>query len=300
MSNLLAAMLQQYEKNSTRNTNESGTTYNEKNYFSTYIPDKVKSATKIIRILPTADGSSPFIEVHCHSIKIEGKDRKFSCPKHEKNEDCPFCEARTELLSTGLESDKELAKKYNARKMYVVKIIDREDESHGPKFWRFNHDWRKQGVYDKIMGVVQAIAKTAAKDFTDKLTGRDLMITINRDQNNHAVISTISHLDPSPLSEDETQANEWVSDNRTWLSVYSIKPYDYLEIIVKGGTPTWDKASEKFIDKASVAEVDDSDDDDAIIMGKQATKADVKNPVKVVEPVAEVVTSEDAEDDLPF
>ena len=85
-------------------------------------------------------------------------------PKHEKDEDCPFCEAREALLSTGEAADKDLAKKYYPRLMYVVKVIDRDNEEDGPKFWRFNHDFRKTGILDKIMGVMSAISDSSAPD----------------------------------------------------------------------------------------------------------------------------------------
>lgn len=301
----LAAMLKQYENNSSSySKNSSAKEYDLKNYFTTHLPDKQKTATKRIRVLPTSDGSTPFREIHGHKMQVDGEWKTFVCLKHEKDEDCPFCEAREALLASGKESDKELAKKYGAKKMYVVKIIDRDNEADGVKFWRFNHDYRKQGIYDKIYGVLTAIKQ----NITDPQTGRDLMVMIARDQNNRPVVQSISHMDPSPLSDDAEVSAEWLSDTRTWEDVYSVKPYDYLEIIVKGGIPTWDKEAKKFIDKASVSSQESDDLDEELSLGTPNIKSNVTaasapaskaTKVAVVEP-DEDDDEKDEEDDLPF
>ena len=136
----LEAMLAQYESATTET--KAKTTFDLKNYFTTYLPDGINTAIKRVRILPVSDGT-PFIAVHVHSIQVEGKNRKFTCLAHESDLPCPFCEAREELLSTGEESDKELAKNYRPRLMYIVKVIDRENEADGPKFWRFPSNFKK-------------------------------------------------------------------------------------------------------------------------------------------------------------
>ena len=296
----LAAMLKQYEDNSSSySKNSSAKEYDLKNYFTTHLSDKQKTATKRIRVLPTSDGTTPFKEIHGHKMQVDGEWKTFVCLKHEKDEDCPFCEAREALLASGKESDKELAKKYSAKKMYVVKIIDRDNEADGVKFWRFNHDYRKQGIYDKIYGVLTAIKQ----NITDPQTGRDLMVMIARDQNNRPVVQSISHMDPSPLSDDAEVSAEWLSDSRTWEDVYSVKPYDYLEIIVKGGVPTWDKEAKKFVDKASITTQESDDLDEELSLGTPNVKPNVKVASKSTPVVTQTETEESAgedNDDLPF
>lgn len=295
----LDAMLAQYEKNNApRAVKTEAKVYDLKNYFNTYIPEGVKSATKQIRILPTADGSTPFVEVHAHKVLVDGEWKTFACLKHEKGEACPFCEAREALLATGKESDKELAKKYNARKMYVVKVIDRDHEDEGVKFWRFNHDYRKEGIYDKIIGVLNAIKK----DVTNAETGRDLLLTINRNQNNVPVVSAVASLDPSALSEDQELKELWLSDTRTWEDVYSVRTYDYLEIIVRGGIPVWDKEEKKFVDKAALStDNSDAELESELTMGVENVKANVQAAAATETPAMESSdASTDEEDDLPF
>lgn len=294
--NALDAMLAQYEKNNApRPVKTEAKVYDLKNYFNTYIKEGIKSATKQIRILPTADGSTPFVEVHTHKVQVDGEWKTFACLKHEKGEACPFCEAREALLATGKDSDKELAKKYNARKMYVVKVIDREHEDEGVKFWRFNHDYRKEGIYDKIIGVLNAIKK----DVTNAENGRDLLLTINRNMNNIPVVSAVASLDPSALSEDQETKDLWISDARTWEDVYSVRTYDYLEIIVRGGIPVWDKEEKRFVDKAALtSENADATLEAELTMGVENIKASLQ-VAETVETTT-VASTDEEEDDLPF
>lgn len=298
----LSAMLAQYESNSKPQTKTNSVKeYDLKNYFTTFLPEKVSSAEKRIRIIPNADGSSPFVEIHGHKAQVDGDFKTFICLKHQKNEDCPFCEAHDALRASGKETDKELAKKYNARRMYVVKLIDRDKPEEGIKFWRFNHDYRKLGIHDKIFGILKAVNK----DITHPETGRDLLVIISRDQNKRPVVQSIQHVDPTPLSENPEQAKAWLEDTRTWEDVYSIKPYDYLEIVVKGGTPVWDKEAKKFIDKVSVPENDTLEEE--VTLGVPNVKSNIvtATPTATSNATPEVTTqvvndAADEEDDLPF
>jgi hypothetical protein len=293
--NALTEMLAQYEKNNAPKYEKSeAKTYDLKNYFNTFLEKGVKSGTKTIRILPATNGGTPFVEMHAHKVLVDGEWKTFPCLKHEKGEDCPFCEARAALQATGKDSDKELAKKFNARLMYIVKVIDRDNEQDGVKFWRFNHDFRKEGVYDKIFAAWSALKK----DITDAETGRDLVITLNRNQNDVPVVSGIQALDPSPLSENAAQMAEWTSDQRTWEDVYSVRNYDYLYLIVKGETPMWDKEEKRWVAKDAAKADENAKLETELTMGVE----NVKSTMKAAEPVAEKVsvTSEEDEDDLPF
>jgi len=294
----LNAMLAQYETNSNTYVKANAKVYDLKNYFTTHIGDKIKQATKTVRILPTKDGSTPFVEFYGHVVKVDGAKKTLVCLKNNGTEgDCPFCEANDALRASGSEADKELAKKYNARKMYVVKVIDRDNEADGPKFWRFNHDYRKQGVLDKIFGVLQA----TGKDITDATTGRDLLVVISRDQNNFPTIQSISHKDPSPLSTDAELVALWLDDTRTWDDVYATKSYEYLEIIVKGGNPVWDKTANKFVDKNATANEAVNNLDEELSLGVSNVKSNITAASAPALETVDVSTEiGEEEDDLPF
>lgn len=252
----LDALLAQYNQNISPTTNENtgGIKYDEKNYFSASLADGEETKKYTIRILPPNAGQqTSFEEMWVHQIKVaNGKKQTFTCIKKHKNEDCPFCEANQLLYKSNNEQEKDLAKNYFARKMFVVKLIDRNKEAEGPKFWRFPYDKSKQGVYDKIMGIITSINQ----DVTDKNTGRDLVLTIGRNQLKFPVVSSITQLDSSPVSKLPEQQEAWLSDARTWKDVYGIKTYEYLEIIVKGGVPVYNKELEKFVDKNATKDSD--------------------------------------------
>ena len=184
--------------------------------------------------------------------------------------------------------------------MYIVKVIDRDNEDHGPKFWRFMHDYRKQGILDKIYGVLQAIKQ----NITDTNTGRDLLVMVARDQNRKPVVQSIAPLDPSPLSDDSAKISECVADNRTWEDVYSLKSYDYLEIIVKGGVPVWDKDLKKFVDKnaAQSKPVVNDNMEAEIALGIPNVKPNlvVAEPTVTSAPMVPVTSDDEEDEDLPF
>lgn len=297
--NPLAAMLAQYENNNKpKYEKKSEKTYDLKNYFNVFLEKGVNSATKTIRVLPTSDGSSPFVEVHGHKAEVNGEYKTFACLKEEKDQPCPFCEARELLLATGEESKKELAKKYKARLMYVVKVIDRDHEEEGVKFWRFNHDFRKEGIYDKIVGVMNALKKN--KNITDAEEGRDLVLTINRNQNNVPVVSAIGADDPSPLTEDSSKKEAWLTDSRTWEDVYSVKSYDYLSIIVTGAIPVWDKENKKWVAKSDSASEDTNTVDSEVTIGLETVKNNVQAATPATTSAPATANTSSDEDDLPF
>lgn len=241
-TNVLDAVLSQYEK-STQNTNTGGSKMSSedrmKKYFAALLKDNEKQGQRRVRILPTTDGSSPFKEVWFHEILVDGKYQKFYDPGKNDNERSPLNEVYEELMSTGKESDKQLATQYRSRKFYIVKVIDRDNEQDGVKFWRFKHNYKQEGILDKIIPIWKAKG-----DVTDPDNGRDLILELTKAKTpkgaTYTVIQTVMYDDPAPISEDETQMAEWVGDGMTWEDVYSKKPVEYLEAIARGETPRWD------------------------------------------------------------
>ena len=298
-------MMAQYES-SHNGKRDSGSqkTYDLKNYFNTVLPKGVDRMTKRVRILPPAQGvKTPFDTMWGHVKKVNGEWKTFPCLKHEMDEDCPFCQAREALLATGKEEDKELAKQYSARQFYIIKVIDRDNEADGVKFWRFKHNYKKQGVYDKIMAAI----KLAGHDISDLNEGRDLNIEIIRDGNMSVVQAISVALEKTPLSNNQDKVSDWTSDTRTWEDVYSVRGYEYLAIIVKGDTPVWDKDSKKYVGKLEMEakgnpSSDDSDDlEDELEIGMSNAQQSVKtNTVTENTPVSASIEDEDEDDDLPF
>ena len=241
-TNVLDAVLSQYEQSTQSSTNSNSKMSSEdrmKKYFAALLKDNEKQGQRRVRILPTTDGSSPFKEVWFHEILVDGKWQKFYDPGKNDNERSPLNEVYEELMSTGKETDKQLAAQYRARKFYIVKVIDRDNEQDGVKFWRFKHNYKQEGILDKIIPIWKAKG-----DITDPDKGRDLILELTKAKTpkgaTYTVIQTVMYDDPSPIAEDETQMSEWVGDELTWEDVYSKKPVEYLEAIARGETPRWD------------------------------------------------------------
>ena len=241
-TNVLDAVLAQYESSKqggSSNTSKMSQDERMKKYFAAILKDNEKQGQKRLRILPTTDGSSPFKEVWFHELNVDGKWQKFYDPGKNDNERSPLNEVHEELMSTGKESDKEMSRQYKARKFYIVKVIDRDNEQDGVKFWRFKHNYKQEGILDKIIPIWKAKG-----DVTDSDKGRDLILELTKAKTPkgavYTVIQTVMYDDPTPTHEDAETMNSWINDELTWLDVYSKKPVEYLEAIARGETPRWD------------------------------------------------------------
>ena len=240
-TNSLDAVLAQYEKakqGGSSNTSKFTQEERMKKYFAAILTDKETQGQKRLRILPTKDGSSPFKEVWYHEIQVDGKFQKFYDPGKNDNERSPLTEVYEELRSTGKEEDKKLASNYLARKFYIVKVIDRDNEADGVKFWRFKSNYKNEGIYDKIIPIYRNKG-----DISDPVTGRDLILELTKAKTPkgayYTVIQTVMYDDAAPVHEDKATADGWVNDELTWEDVYSKKPVEYLEAIARGETPKW-------------------------------------------------------------
>jgi hypothetical protein len=275
-TNALDAILAQYEQSqkSSSTSNKMSQDERMKKYFAALLKDNEKQGQKRLRILPTSDGSSPFKEVWFHEIQVDGKWQKFYDPGKNDNERSPLSEVYEELMSTGRDADKELAKQYKPRKFYIVKLIDRDNEQDGVKFWRFKHNYKNEGILDKLIPIFRAKG-----DVTDPAKGRDIILEMTKAKTPkgaaYTVIQTIMYDDPAPIHEDKEIADSWVNDELTWADVYSKKPVEYLEAIAKGETPRWDSEKGGYVygnsdagevsfgGKSTPTYLDDSDDFEA-------------------------------------
>jgi len=338
----LDAMMNQYKTNSTPSTKKkTSNVFNEDNYFGTFLEKGINSAQKQIRIVePEGELESPFLEIFGHKKKVDGKWRTFICPKHEKGEKCPFCEAREILLAEGSAESKKESNQFSAKKMYVAKVIDRANPEHGVKFWRFNHHYKNAGTFDKINAANGTLPQ--GEDPVSSTAGRDMIISVTRDGEISVVTGINYNMSQTPLSSDAEQMAAWKQSakDKTWEDVYSVKPYEYLEIIVRGGVPMWEKfdtpdaegKTGKWVDKVEAETqptTPEAAHDTELSIGVANANAEVATPVAEtaapesvvpvtetvapaptapVTPVAETVVpstpaqaeEEEEDDDLPF
>jgi len=249
------AVLAQYEKNknaASGNNNKMSSEDRLKRYFTTVLPKGSKGEERRIRILPTKDGSSPFVEVYFHEVQVDGKWVKLYDPKQEGKRS-PLNEVHDSLMQTGVESDRELARNYRSRKFYIVKVIDRDHENDGVKFWRFKHNHKGDGVIDKIFPIFRNKG-----DVTNPENGRDLILSLALTKagtgKEYTVINSVLNDDPSALHTDADVAKTWLDDELTWSDVYSKKGEDYLEMVARGEVPRWDTASSKWVSNLTTEE----------------------------------------------
>jgi hypothetical protein len=279
------AVLAQYEKSKQATGGNSNKVSQEdrlKKYFTTLLPKGSRGEERRIRILPTKDGSSPFVEVYFHEVQVDGQWLKLYDPKQEGKRS-PLNEVYQSLMETGVESDRELAKQYRSRKFYIVKIIDRDHEEDGVKFWRFKHNAKNEGVLDKIFPIFKNKG-----DITDVIKGRDLILSLGLTKagtgKEYTTINSVIPEDIGPLHEDEKKTNEWVSDSLSWSDVYSKKGEDYLELVANGETPKWSTESNKWISASQL----------------ESRSEETFSPPKKSEPVVDSQEYDDTDTDLPF
>lgn len=279
------SVLAQYEKNKQAaggSTNKVSQEDRLKKYFTTVLPKGERSGERRIRILPSDDGGSPFKEAYFHEVQVDGNWVKLYDPSKDGKRS-PLNEVYEGLMMTGDEQDKILARQYRSRKFYIVKVIDRDREQDGVKFWRFKHNTKSEGVLDKIYPLFKNKG-----DITDPQKGRDLIINLNLTKagngREYTSITSIIPEDQTPLHSDNDVAQTWLNDELVWGDVYSKKPEEYLEMVAKGEVPRWDTTTGKYVSNST----------EEFQMSKPAA------PVKTSTPEFDPQEDAEGDDDLPF
>ena len=184
---------------------------------------------------------------------------------------CPLCKKHKALLATQDPSLKGIKKefmndiqlkvkakndeiykeaiKWEAKKFYIVRGIDKGMEKDGVKFWRFKHNYKNQGTLDKLLPILEMYMSDQQADFSDAQTGTDLNIVMTDSEFNGHVYKAISAIAPkgtSRLHEDANVMAEWLNDDVTWRDVFLPKkapnttPYEYLEMCATNMNPYWE------------------------------------------------------------
>lgn len=150
--------------------------------------------------------------------------------------------------------------KWEAKKFYIVRGIDKGLEKDGVKFWRFKHNYKNQGTLDKLLPILEDYMSNHQADFSDAKTGTDLnIIMTDAEFNNHVYkqISAITARGKSILHADPQVMQAWLDDNTTWRDVFLpkkvanvVNPYEYLELVASGNSPYWedtDQANKRWV-----------------------------------------------------
>lgn len=267
--------------------------YDVKNYLNVRLTGKEIKKTIQVRILKLTpddlDTDLPFKEVYNHFFPATKQ--SFICAKKTEGlpegveKSCPFCDLRDRATEAQRGADqalynrlKEVRKQNDTTTSYICRVIDREDESFGPKFWKIS-----KATLENIREIY-TLHKKANINIFDTITGRDLIVTIKNDENKSKISNISADLVETKLANTQERINEIITDNKLWSDVYGIKPYDYLEIIINGGTPFFDKANSKWVPKItqnsfnnSSNEDDDDDDDDPFEVNEKSDFSNIND-----------------------
>lgn len=270
-------------------------------YFSINLGKTEKSGTKIFRMLPDQEDPRKFAkEVYFHYIQV-GKDwKKLYDPAQnnpQSDKESPLNDARKALNAHPDKEVKKQAMKYRPRLFYIIRGIERGKEHEGVKFWRFPSAHDGKGIMDKIESLISIYNNQApgAGAFWNPIAGRDLIISTGKDETRgFTAVTNMIVSDVKALSDDQDQANAWLSDPTVWSDVYKTNtPIEYLRLVAEGSVPVWDKDQNKYVAK--------TDDDVTTAQAPAQAMAEV-----TAVPSADAVTEANESsvrlglDDLPF
>lgn len=277
----------------------NNTVFDAKNYLDVKLTKGQTEKSIRIRLLTIdKDSNSPFKHIYMHNVKVpkeisESGWKSYVClektegPFSEKlGHKCPFCELRRDAYEKFVEA-KKLAEQlkeegdveqfnvqFNTAERYkeislsnipsevgILRCIERDKESDGPKFWKFNIRKDKKDPENLIRKLYQnrkeecEVEGVEIENILDIDKGRDLKVSIeivsDRDgkSTNRTSVNISTFGNQKPLSPSKELRDKWVNDSKIWSDVFVAKPYEYLEVIINGGIPWFDRNSGKWIPK---------------------------------------------------
>lgn len=210
--------------------------------FDSYIKDDVPrykpgDGENIIRVLPPTWiddddlvdkwGDSWGVEIWVH-YGIGPDEVTYLCPKKMLGEDCPLCDARSDVQR----DDEEAAKALAPGKRVGVWLIDRKAQKEGPQFWAMP---------------AFKVEKEIASRSINKKTGKAILIddpengydvSFNKDgpseRPNYTGVDV--DRDPSPLHDKESVQDKWLEyiQNNPLYDVLKFYDFDYIESVYMG------------------------------------------------------------------
>lgn len=308
--------------------------FDPKNYLDLKLKDHEATKRVKVRFLPiSASDSTVFFDITTHALKVDKEIAKsgfksYVCLNDKKvgsTEECPICKKSKELFDKSAKARQEgneaLSKSLfkeacslKKKRTFIARVVDRDHEEEGVKFWRFNENSKGEGIYDKLMSLYNTRKQESLDEgegeynIFDLYEGKDIIINVSKSQipdGFGGMKDTIAYNitdsgNRKPLSKDVEKANSWLNDEKTWKDVYSNKTADYLELVVNGKIPVYNKELGKYVEKTEF--------DTETKKAEEAAAAEVlKENYVVSKPTAaqlnvpsEVVNDENEDDDLPF
>ncbi len=314
-----SAVEKQFEEENKVTTTVRKTEFNEKNYLQARLKQGETKKSLTIRLLPfSPEGGSPFKKVFIHTVKVSkelspGGWRTFVCPTHnEMGDRCPFCEVSSRANEYRRTTQDEVEKKKygdieflnKAKAAWIVRCIERGHEDDGVKFWLFNDAKSKKGVYDNILNIYKERKASAERrgkttNIFDLNEGKDLIVTLTKDENGKTVTNVVDDDEKTPLSDNFEQGMAWINDTKKWNEVYTVKPYEYMSIVINGGIPVYSKEQGKYVDLNEKKEEDKKIEEEQIKANLTEQKKDFSTMENNAKDIVKNKVIVDG-DDLPF
>ena len=163
----------------------------------------------------------------------------------------------------------------------IVRCIERGHESDGPKFWKFRVRTDEKDAMHTILKLYRTRrdesieeeygaeflskskdeqeAQFEADGFTplnilDIYDGRDLKLTISAVRDKMGKLTDKTTVDITdygkikPISDNDELIEAWINDGKKWSDVFTVKPYDYLQILSEGKIPYFSKKDNKWVE----------------------------------------------------
>jgi len=133
--------------------NNSGNSSDER--FWSLTVDKSQNGYAVIRFLPAPDGEDlPFVKLYSHAFQGTGGWLIDSCLT-TLNQKCPVCEHNSGLWNSGIDSNKEIARKQKRKltyisNIYVVKDPANPENEGGVFLYKFG-----KKIFDKLTAAMQ-------------------------------------------------------------------------------------------------------------------------------------------------
>lgn len=226
------------------------------------------------------------VPIYCickNEPKVPKKDKNGEIVRLENGDpimvpqECPFCKKHQELISKQnpsvkfkkfeemTDGEKKIkenndklfkeASKWEAKKHYIIRGIDRNAQLDGVKYWRIKHNFKQQGIMDKMLPILGEYVERNEADFMSPVDGTDLSISLSPSTwkgVNYMEVRAVSAIGKSPLHQDKYIMNKWLSDTTTWRDVFqpktapNITPKQYMEFLLEGNDPYYDEMSKKW------------------------------------------------------
>ena len=194
---------------------------NNKNRSSSWRPIEGEEHTVRLISFPDNEGQ-PFKELWFY-YNI-GKERGLLTPHQFGNPD-PIQELINKLREEGSKESYELAKKLYPKMRTYAPVIVRGEEDKGVQIWGFG-----KMVYQALLGLM---LDEDYGDITDPLEGRDIKVVCSKQPGKKWAMTEVRPRGKqSNLSENSSNAKEWLSNIPNIDDLFECKTYDELSKII--------------------------------------------------------------------